>query len=133
MACLARFRSFTLECKNRQWRTQLKHTRGTRRIIKRRKKRPLHHQQLVRLGHVRSSSGKSRKRIFIETTAEIPGGFRWKILVSLADRSEMLCPMLLGRRALAGYFLIDPQGSHMLGQRRLLVNPTRHLLRTDHG
>ncbi len=88
---------------------------------------------VVRLGHVRSSSGKSRKRIFIETTAEIPGGFRWKILVSLADRSEMLCPMLLGRRALAGYFLIDPQGSHMLGQRRLLVNPTRHLLRTDHG
>ena len=88
---------------------------------------------LVRLGHVRSSSGKSRKRIFIETTAEIPGGFRWKILVSLADRSEMLCPMLLGRRALAGYFLIDPQSSHLLGQRRLLVNSTRNLPRKDHG
>ena len=45
---------------------------------------------VVRLGHVRSSSGKSRNRIFIETTAEIAGGFRWKILVSLANRSEML-------------------------------------------
>ncbi len=72
------------------------------------------------LARVRSSSGAARNRIFIETAAVLPGGFRWRILLSLADRSEMLCPMLLGRRALSGYFLIDPQGSHLLGQRRLL-------------
>jgi hypothetical protein len=75
---------------------------------------------VTRLGRVRSSSGKAKKRIFIETTAVLAGGFRWKILVSLANRADMLCPMLLGRRALAGYFLIDPQGAHLLGQRRQL-------------
>lgn len=75
---------------------------------------------VARIARVRSSTGKARKRIFIETTAVLPGGFSWTILVSLANRSEMLCPMLLGRRALSGYFLIDPQGAHLLGQRRHL-------------
>jgi hypothetical protein len=75
---------------------------------------------VARIARVRSSTGKARKRIFIETTAMLPGGFTWTILVSLANRSEMLCPMLLGRRALSGYFLIDPQGAHLLGQRRHL-------------
>ncbi|MEO5916541.1 MAG: RimK/LysX family protein [Luteolibacter sp.] len=75
---------------------------------------------VARTARVKSSSGKAKKRIFIETTAVVAGGFSWKILVSLANRSEMLCPMLLGRRALSGYFLIDPQGAHLLGMRRSL-------------
>ncbi len=75
---------------------------------------------VARTALVRSSSGIARKRIFILTAAVLPGGFRWSILISLANRSEMLCPMLLGRRALAGYFLIDPQGAHLLGPRRVL-------------
>lgn len=75
---------------------------------------------VARIARVRSSTGKARKRIFIQTTAELPGGFRWSIMISLANRSEMLCPMLLGRRALSGYFLIDPQGAHLIGPRRLL-------------
>lgn len=79
---------------------------------------------VARLARVRSSSGIARQRIFIETTAILPGGFRWTILVSLANRSDMRCPMLLGRRALAGYFLIDPQGAHLLGPSRLLEHLT---------
>lgn len=75
---------------------------------------------VARLARVRSSSGIARKRIFIQTTAILAGGFSWSILVSLANRSEMRCPMLLGRRALSGYFLIDPQGAHLLGPRREL-------------
>ena len=75
---------------------------------------------VARFGRVRSSTGVARKRVFIETTAVVCGRFRWTILVSLADRSDMLCPILLGRRALAGYFLIDPQGTHLLGTRRQL-------------
>lgn len=85
---------------------------------------------VARIARVRSSSGIARRRIFIETTAVLAGGFRWQILVSLANRSEMLCPMLLGRRALSGYFLIDPQGAHLLGPRRLLDALTP---RTDAG
>ena len=83
---------------------------------------------VARLARVKSSSGIARKRIFIQTTAVLAGGFSWSILVSLANRSEMRCPMLLGRRALSGYFLIDPQGAHLLGSRRQLeqfaVRPT---------
>lgn len=75
---------------------------------------------IARIALVRSSSGIARRRVFIETTAEIAGGFRWTIVASLANRSEMRCPMLLGRRALAGYFLIDPQGTHLLGPMRSL-------------
>jgi hypothetical protein len=75
---------------------------------------------VVRFGRVRSSTGVARKRIFIETTAVVCGGFRWTILVSLANRSDMLCPLLLGRRDMAGYFLVDPQGTHLLGTRRQL-------------
>lgn len=75
---------------------------------------------VVRTARVKSSSGRARKRIFIETTAVVAGGFRWKIMISLANRSEMNCPMLLGRRALSGYFLIDPQGSRLLGPRKSL-------------
>ena len=75
---------------------------------------------IIRFGRVRSSSGIAKKRVFIQTTAVLCGGFRWTILVSLARRSDMICPLLLGRRALAGYFLIDPQGTHLLGTRRQL-------------
>lgn len=77
--------------------------------------------RVARTALVRSSSGIARKRVFIQTTAVLPGGFRWSILVSLANRTEMICPMLLGRRALSGYFLIDPHGAHLLGSRRQLI------------
>lgn len=79
---------------------------------------------VARIGRVKSSTGIARKRIFIQTHAVVPGGFSWPIVISLANRREMLCPMLLGRRALAGYFLIDPQSAHLLGPRRQLPNST---------
>ncbi|BCU75646.1 RimK/LysX family protein [Luteolibacter sp. LG18] len=64
---------------------------------------------------VRSSSGTAKKRVFIETKAVLAGGFTCAIRLSLANRSVMRCPMLIGRRALSGFFLIDPQSSHLLG------------------
>lgn len=70
---------------------------------------------VARLGRVKNSGGKARRRVFIETTAVLPGGFRWPVQFTLADRSAMHCPVLIGRRALAGFFLIDPQGNHLLG------------------
>lgn len=70
---------------------------------------------IARIARVRSSSGAAVSRVFIETHAVLPGGFSWPIQLSLSDRSEMLCPMLIGRRALSGYFLIDTQSAHLLG------------------
>lgn len=77
--------------------------------------------EVVRIGRVRSSTGVAQQRIFIETAALLPGGYRWNIRISLANRSDMRCPMLLGRQALAGLFLIDPQSTHLLGPRRELA------------
>jgi hypothetical protein len=73
--------------------------------------------EVARIGGVRSSTGVAAKRIFIRTRAVLAGGYTWTVLVSLADRSVMRCPMLLGRRALAGVFFIDPQSIHLLGPR----------------
>lgn len=70
---------------------------------------------------VRSSSGEATRRIFIESEAVIAGGFRWKIQISLASRSEMRCPMLLGRQGMKGCFLIDPQREQLAGDLEDLV------------
>jgi len=53
-----------------------------------------------------------------KTEAMAAGGFTWRIRLTLANRAVMKSPMLLGRRALAGYFLIDPQGDHLVGALR---------------
>lgn len=75
---------------------------------------------VARIGRVRSSTGVSKNRIFIHTPLEFVGGLRLDLAVSLVNRADMLCPMLLGRRALSGYFLIDPQAAHLLGPRSAL-------------
>lgn len=64
---------------------------------------------------VKSSTGVVQRRVWIETDAVIAGGFRWRVRLTLAGREKMTCPMLLGRRALSGYFLIDTQGDHLNG------------------
>jgi hypothetical protein len=73
---------------------------------------------LVGSGKVKSSTGVARKRYHIETDAVFAGGFTCRMRLTLANRSDMRCPMLLGRRALAGFFLIDPQGDHLMGPLR---------------
>ena len=64
---------------------------------------------------VKSSTGQAKRRYWIETELLLPGGFRWRTRFTLANRSKMLCPVLLGRRALSGWFLIDTQGDHLMG------------------
>lgn len=57
--------------------------------------------------HVRSSNGESASRYFIKTKITIQGQ-TYPILLSLADRSEMKWPVLIGRRFLrANHFLVD--------------------------
>lgn len=57
--------------------------------------------------HVRSSNGEAQSRYFIETTVHLQGE-DYPILLSLADRSEMKWPVLIGRRFLRqNNFLVD--------------------------
>ncbi len=64
---------------------------------------------------IKNSGGYSRERIVIQTIAEFAGGLTLPIKITLANRSKMRCPALLGRRALSGFFMIDPQSSFLLG------------------
>ncbi len=64
---------------------------------------------------VTDSGGHTTQRIFIRTTLALAGE-RYAIEMNLADRRAMLFPMLLGRTALAGRFLVNPQASFLLGE-----------------
>lgn len=56
---------------------------------------------------VKSSNGVSEQRIVIQTQAKL-GDITWPIEITLTDRSDMTYLMLIGREALKGRFLIDP-------------------------
>lgn len=57
--------------------------------------------------YVRSSNGESQSRYFIDTTIVLQGR-KYPIVLSLADRSEMKWPVLIGRRFLRkNNFLVD--------------------------
>lgn len=57
--------------------------------------------------YVRSSNGTRESRYFINTTITVQGQ-TYPITLSLADRSEMKRPVLIGRRFLRKYnFLVD--------------------------
>ncbi|MFM2170402.1 MAG: hypothetical protein RI957_631 [Verrucomicrobiota bacterium] len=70
---------------------------------------------LSRFKTIRNSTGNTQHRVLIRTTATFAGGLTFPIELTLADRSHMKCPMLLGRRAMSGYFLVDPQSDYLLG------------------
>ena len=63
---------------------------------------------------VTDSGGHRTERIFIRTTLLLAGERR-TIEMNLSHRKNMLFPMLLGRTAMAGRFLVDPQRSFVLG------------------
>lgn len=64
---------------------------------------------------VRSSSGHESSRPVIRTTVHLLGQ-QWPIDLTLAARDEMGFRMLLGREAIRGRFLVDPQRSFYGGQ-----------------
>lgn len=63
---------------------------------------------------VTDSGGHRSERIFIRTTLRLAGA-AWPIEINLTHRRNMLFPMLLGRTAMAGRFLVDPARSFVLG------------------
>ncbi len=73
--------------------------------------------QLAELKRVKSSNGHSELRPLIETVVQI-GMHRFSIIISLTDRKDMGLPMLLGREALKGRFIINPAKRFMLRSRK---------------
>ena len=62
---------------------------------------------------VKSSTADTQHRIVIDTPLEL-NGQRWPIQLTLTDRSGMSYPMLLGREAMQGRLIVDPEHEFLL-------------------
>ena len=63
---------------------------------------------------VRDTSGRLERRPVIETTLQL-GSLRRRIRLTLTDRGDMRCPMLVGRSALGPAVVVDPSARFLLG------------------
>lgn len=64
---------------------------------------------------VKSSSGFREERFVIQTNLEM-GESKWNIEMTLTNRDSMGFRMLLGREAMSGRVLVDPEQQYLLGQ-----------------
>ena len=64
---------------------------------------------------VKSSSGYREKRYVITAQIQI-GDAHWDVEVTLTNRDSMGFRMLLGREAMSGRLLVDPEQKYLLGQ-----------------
>jgi hypothetical protein len=73
--------------------------------------------RILRRGHVRPSNGELEARIFVAVKVRL-GPVEREIELSLVDRGRMIHRMLIGRRALAHSFLVDPSRRYILKKPR---------------
>jgi hypothetical protein len=71
-----------------------------------------------RRGQVRASTGALDARIFVATRVQLGAVLR-RVEIGLVDRTKMEFRMLLGRSALAGYFVVDPALERTLARPRV--------------
>nr|ADI87857.1 hypothetical protein AKSOIL_0349 [uncultured bacterium Ak20-3] len=64
---------------------------------------------------IRDSGGKVTLRPVIITTIRV-GELKWEIELTLVNRDQMGFRMLLGRQALRGNLLVNPQKSYLFGK-----------------
>lgn len=65
---------------------------------------------------VTDSGGHVSERIFLRTRLVL-AGLDYPVEINLTSRRNMLFPMLVGRTALAGHFVVDPARSFRAGRR----------------
>lgn len=70
-----------------------------------------------KLKRIKSSNGITQERYIIKGTIVL-GGITYPTLFSLSDRSGMRYPILLGRKLLNKYFIIDPSKSNLLKENK---------------
>lgn len=70
---------------------------------------------------VKSSSGFREQRYVIQTTLDL-GNSSWPIEMTLTNRDSMGFRMLLGREAMSGRVLVDPEQKYLLGNQQTLEN-----------
>lgn len=63
---------------------------------------------------VKSSTANLQRRYVIKTPIKL-GNALWDIQLTLTDRSAMTYLMLLGREAICGKFIVDPEIEYALG------------------
>lgn len=63
---------------------------------------------------VKSSTANKERRYTI-TTMIVMADMEWPIQLTLTDRSEMSYLMLLGRQAMKGRLIVDPEFEYLLG------------------
>lgn len=76
--------------------------------------------KVVAKRRIKSSNGTQERRYIINTKA-VMGTLEWKIRVSLTDRSDMNHLMLLGRQAMRGQMIVDPELDYIATQETLTV------------
>ena len=78
-----------------------------------------HEVKLVGAKRIKSSNGHTQIRPMIETEIVL-GQHRFVVDITLTDRGDMGVPMLLGREAIKGRFLVNAGRTFVLGRRKLL-------------
>lgn len=66
---------------------------------------------------VTDSGGHTETRYVIRTRLQL-GKFNEAVELTLTNRDTMKFRMLLGRQAMRGHFIVDPQASHLLGEQQ---------------
>ncbi|BBD08084.1 ATP-dependent zinc protease [Desulfovibrio ferrophilus] len=72
--------------------------------------------ELVERRRITNSGGQTQRRYVVRTTVELAGRC-WPIELTLTNRDQMKFRMLLGRSAMSGQLLVDPQLSYQGGKR----------------
>ncbi len=78
---------------------------------------------------VTDSSGHRERRIVIASLLAV-GGQSWPIEITVTNRDSLRFRMLLGRSAMQGRLLVDPDRSYLLGKPPTVPSPRRARPRT---